>query len=265
MGIKVTLLSFLFGVSAIAQNCGYVIEETITTISCNNSCDGIISVEVSGGDPPYVYTWNNAETVSSISNLCQGTYVVTITGSTGCDSIFTATEIINPDPLYVNAIKIDIFCGSMGSVSANAYGGNGSYMYLFTGYTDSIGNPSFADLSEGSYTLSVGDRSGCGADTTVFITEVDCVEPLASEAFSPNGDGINEIWSIANMDLFPNSSVHVYDRWGQKVFESQGYIEQWNGQGVFGTVPAASYYYVIILDDTDKGGQVVKGSVAVVR
>jgi gliding motility-associated-like protein len=67
------------------------------------------------------------------------------------------------------------------------------------------------------------------------------------------------------LELFPNSSVYLYDRWGQKVFESQGYYEPWDGQGVFGTVPAASYYYVIILDETDKGGQVVKGSVAVVR
>lgn len=265
MEFKVTLLSFLFGVSAIAQNCGYVIEETITAISCNNSCDGIISVEVSGGDPPYVYTWNNAETVSSISNLCQGTYIITITGATGCDSIYTATELINPKPLYTNTTKIDIFCGIMGSVSASASGGNGSYMYMFTGYTDSISSPFFKDLSEGSYTLSVGDRLGCVSDTTVFITEVDCVEPLASEAFSPNGDGINEKWGISNIELFPNSKVYLYDRWGQKVFESQGYYEPWDGQGVFGTVPAASYYYVIILDETEKHGQVVKGSVAVVR
>ena len=136
---------------------------------------------------------------------------------------------------------------------------------MFTGHTDSIGSPFFKDLSEGSYTLSVGDRLGCVSDTTVFITEVDCIEPLASEAFSPNGDGINEKWGISNIELFPNSKVYLYDRWGQKVFESQGYYEPWDGQGVFGTVPAASYYYVIILDETDKGGQVVKGSVAVVR
>lgn len=265
MGVKVTLLSFLIGVSAFAQNCGYVIDETITAISCNNSCDGNITVEVSGGNPPYIYAWNNAETGSSISNLCQGTYNFTITGVTGCDSVIITKELVNPEPLYAYAIKTDIFCGVLGSISANASGGNGSYMYIFTGYTDSLDSPTFIDLSEGSYTLSVGDRLGCFADTTIYINEIDCVEPIASDAFSPNGDGINEKWSITNLELFPNSSVYVYDRWGQKVFESQGYYNAWDGQGIYGTVPAASYYYLIILDETDKGGQVVKGSVAVVR
>jgi len=72
-----------------------------------------------------------------------------------------------------------------------------------------------------------------------------------SEAFTPNGDGINDTWVISNIQEHPNSTVRVFNRWGAEVFIAKNYQNDWDGQakGQSGTLPAASsYYYQIDLD-----------------
>lgn len=72
-----------------------------------------------------------------------------------------------------------------------------------------------------------------------------------SEAFTPNGDGINDTWVISNIENHPASVVRVFNRWGAEVFTARNYQNNWDGQakGQSGTLPAASsYYYQIDLD-----------------
>ncbi|MBL4623952.1 MAG: gliding motility-associated C-terminal domain-containing protein [Flavobacteriales bacterium] len=254
-----------FSIRSISQNCGYTIQESTTPVSCNGMCDGSFSITVTGGTSPYSYLWNNGESASSISNICSGGYSIIITDNAGCDSTYTTQEIAIPDPLLINASKIDIICENLGQVTANSTGGVKPYKYLFTGYTDSLNNPVFSDLAAGSYTLTLADKAGCYTETIIDIVELTCLEPVAAEAFSPNGDGINESWHISNLNLHPNYRIYVYDRWGQKIFDSEVNTIPWNGEGVFGSVPAASYYYVIIFDTTDDDSKIIKGSVSVAK
>ena len=72
-----------------------------------------------------------------------------------------------------------------------------------------------------------------------------------SEAFTPNGDGINDTWVISNIENYPGSVVRVFNRWGAEVFTARNYQNDWDGQakGNKSTLPAASsYYYQIDLD-----------------
>ncbi|WKL46077.1 gliding motility-associated C-terminal domain-containing protein [Flavobacterium pectinovorum] len=72
-----------------------------------------------------------------------------------------------------------------------------------------------------------------------------------SEAFTPNGDGINDTWVISNIENHPASVVRVFNRWGAEVFTARNYQNNWDGQakGQSSTLPAASsYYYQIDLD-----------------
>jgi len=72
-----------------------------------------------------------------------------------------------------------------------------------------------------------------------------------SEAFTPNGDGINDTWVISNIENYPASVVRVFNRWGAEVFVARNYQNDWDGQskGNSSTLPAASsYYYQIDLD-----------------
>lgn len=72
-----------------------------------------------------------------------------------------------------------------------------------------------------------------------------------SEAFTPNGDGINDTWVISNIENHPASVVRVFNRWGAEVFTARNYQNNWDGhaKGQSSTLPAASsYYYQIDLD-----------------
>lgn len=72
-----------------------------------------------------------------------------------------------------------------------------------------------------------------------------------SQAFTPNGDGINDTWVISNIENHPNSVVRVFNRWGTEVFTSRNYQNDWDGhyKGNSSSLPeSSSYYYQIDLD-----------------
>ncbi|RRJ92611.1 T9SS type B sorting domain-containing protein, partial [Flavobacterium macacae] len=79
----------------------------------------------------------------------------------------------------------------------------------------------------------------------------DQVDVNISQAFTPNGDGINDTWVIINIKNYPNSTVRVFNRWGAEVFKAKGYQNDWNGhyKDSSNTLPESSYYYQIDLGD----------------
>ncbi|HEC42725.1 MAG TPA: T9SS type B sorting domain-containing protein, partial [Bacteroides sp.] len=82
--------------------------------------------------------------------------------------------------------------------------------------------------------------------------------------FTPNGDGINDVWDIDDIVYYPNATVMVYDRWGKLVFSSTGYADnqRWDGKYKGKEMPLGTYYYVIELKD---GSEPYKGPVTIVR
>ena len=76
-----------------------------------------------------------------------------------------------------------------------------------------------------------------------------------SEAFTPNGDGINDTWVISNIEYYPASTVRVFNRWGTEVFVARNYQNDWDGhyKGNSSSLPeSSSYYYQIDLDGDGK-------------
>ncbi|MFN5400842.1 MAG: T9SS type A sorting domain-containing protein, partial [Bacteroidota bacterium] len=90
----------------VTQNPQIVINQTITPITCQNLCNGIINSTVTGGLAPYVYAWNNSLTTKNISNLCFGTYSVTVTDAKGCKAIKSVT-LLNPAPCNTTGSRLD--------------------------------------------------------------------------------------------------------------------------------------------------------------
>ena len=77
----------------------------------------------------------------------------------------------------------------------------------------------------------------------------DLVAINVSQAFTPNGDGINDTWLIINIENYPNSMVRVFNRWGDEVFNKRNYLSDWDGTNKGKNLPeAASYYYQIDLE-----------------
>lgn len=76
--------------------------------------------------------------------------------------------------------------------------------------------------------------------------------PFFANTMTPNGDGSNDTFYIDNIDTFPNNHLTIYNRWGEKVYETKGYINNWNGTYNGKPLPVATYYYVMELNDFEK-------------
>jgi gliding motility-associated-like protein len=141
-------------------------------VDCFSSCNGQASVTLStGGTLPYSYQWNNNDTGQIASNLCAGSYSVTITDDNGCTAS-TSVIISEPQLLTVSAsvtsnASCSGICDGIATVSST-YGGTAPYSYLWSNgeTTNTITN-----LCEGIYTVTVTDENGCTETTTVTIIQ----------------------------------------------------------------------------------------------
>ncbi len=92
-------------------------------------------------------------------------------------------------------------------------------------------------------------NGGCGR---AFVrVRVLCDGLKVFNGFSPNGDGQNDVFFIEGLNFFPNTSVTVYDRWGNSVYTSKDYKNDWNGTFKGGIVPDGTYFYLIRTENGD--------------
>jgi gliding motility-associated-like protein len=85
------------------------------------------------------------------------------------------------------------------------------------------------------------------------------VQPLfIPNAFTPNGDGVHDLWEISGLERFSNLSVEIFNRWGQIVYKSTGTYKPWDGTKNGVMLPVSTYYYVI---DGGGGSIPITGSV----
>ncbi len=105
-------------------------------------------------------------------------------------------------------------------------------------------NPICIPQTDITYTLQVWNKGGCMSQDTVRIIVLN--EIKIPNAFTPNGDGPHDLWEIPELTKYPDASVIVFNRYGQKVFESShGYTKPWDGKYNGTKVPVGVYYYVI--------------------
>jgi gliding motility-associated-like protein len=118
------------------------------------------------------------------------------------------------------------------------------------------------------YTLvaETGDSTQ-GCRRSFPYTIINTLEIKIPNAFSPNGDGRNDTWVIDGMKKYPQSTVNVFNRWGNKVYVSNnGYEEPWDGRQNGTELGNATYYYLIDLKGSpDHTDRIVSGSLTVVK
>ena len=97
----------------------------------------------------------------------------------------------------------------------------------------------------------------------VIVNRNEGLSLIIYDAFSPNGDLINDKWYIGNTNMFPGMVVTVFNRWGQLVWKSgSGYPLSWDGRSNGKLLPVDSYHYIIDLHD---GTHPLVGTVTIVR
>ena len=137
--------------------------------NCFNACDGLINSSITGGTGPYVYAWTNAQATANISNLCVGSYTVTVTDSHSC-SVVATSSISGPPSLQVVVTGvIDADCGQPnGSATVAVSGGTGS-VYVYSWNPNVSSSNAINNVIAGAYNVTVTDVNGCTATTTVNV------------------------------------------------------------------------------------------------
>lgn len=129
---------------------------------------------------------------------------------------------------------------------------------------DSFGQLGLANLEEGTYVfeLAVTDNGGMTGTDQVSVDVIPSLLSLEQipRFFSPNGDGVNDRWEWPRIELYADSRLLVYNRFGQKVYEAVSYQNDWDGTINGKPLQEDAYYYVIKLSNTD-----LKGAVRIVR
>jgi len=189
-------------------------------------------------------------------------YTVAVSNGT-CETTVLVDVTVHQNPVAITGEDKKILAGNSIMIEGTAEGDDITYFWSPSEDLDDPTklNPVASPKSDRTYTFHVVSNKGCVTATSdVFIKVYEKVEVPSS--FSPNGDGINDTWSIVAIDTFAEPKVRVINRYGELLFESNGYKIPWDGKYKNSDVPPGVYYYVINLNTDLKP---LSGSLTVIR
>jgi gliding motility-associated-like protein len=138
------------------------------------------------------------------------------------------------------------------------------------GDTSNLENPDVYYSQNGTYTVSltVTDAFGCPSTYTAPITILNIVSDIAElipNMITPNFDGKNDLWRLDFIQVFyPKAEIEIFNRWGVKIYRSEGYDNAWDGTYKGDPLPVGVYFYTIKLNDVNDT-PVIKGTVTLLK
>jgi gliding motility-associated-like protein len=230
-------------------------------VSCYGASDGNINLDINGGTPPYNILWSNGMNNQNLYNVDAGYYQVTVTDITGCKDIDTVV-LVSPPQLSISETVAYPTCPDFadGSVVITVTGGLEPYSYLWSNLEVT---PSITGIPAGIYTITVSDANNCFLTDELNLPNLfeECI--FIPSAFTPNNDGFNDVWNIRGIELYPQTIIEVFNRWGQLLFKSDiGYHEKWDGKYNGNELPSDTYHYVVTLKE---GMEPIIGTVTIIR
>ena len=224
-----------------------------------NSCpivnEGSLTANPVGFRYPLTYTWSNGANTQSITNLAPGTYTVTIKDRygrsvTAVDSVQALNDSTCMILVNFNTTKT---CPNAkdGSILATVTGTRNPSKYLWSNGDTTL---YIKNLAPGNYDFVVTDkygRQGIGVGVVEgYSQDLSCLN--IPTAFTPDNDGVNDVWKIRSLSEYTTCKVEVFNQWGSLVFKSTGYATPWDGTYKDEAVPAGAYYYIIDLDNNSR-------------
>jgi gliding motility-associated-like protein len=107
---------------------------------------------------------------------------------------------------------------------------------------DNIAAPATTPAKNITYTL-IATNGICTSQSTISVNVLKPIKPF--NTFTPNADGINDLWTIENIEDHPKATIQIFNRYGTELYHSTGYGKPWNGKYRDREVPSGVYYYVI--------------------
>jgi gliding motility-associated-like protein len=197
-----------------------------------------------------------------------GTYPITISG--GSDNNYTylyvpgTLEITKtPQTIVFDHSPEKLLIGENYTLEAISTSGLPVLFESLDNNIASVSGTIITGISKGTVQIrafNAGDQNYNAAE--IFATvEVYSTHKDIMHLFTPNSDGINDLWELPELSAWGKCDVRVYNRWGKLIYANRNYNNQWDATSNGNPVPEGAYYFII---KTERAG-VVKGTVNIVR
>ncbi|MDF2437818.1 MAG: hypothetical protein K0Q95_2194 [Bacteroidota bacterium] len=230
--------------------------------------DGTAAITISSGTGPFTYLWSNGSTTNTANNLFAGPVTVTVTYGSGCSQMIggavsstgSITATVSPD--------VTVLLGE--STTLNASGGT-SYSWINPAglSCNACASPVATPVETTTYCV-IADSLTC-TDTACVRVNVEIPCPTNKDlavpnAFSPNGDSHNDIFCLQGWsNCIQSFTIYVFDRWGEKVFESNDAAFCWDGTYRGKALDPAVFVYFINATFTNSTKVDAKGNISLIR
>lgn len=148
------------------------------------------------------------------------------------------------------------------TLEGSATGASLTYLWSPSAFLDdpTKPDPKASPVADITYTLTVTNECNVSVTDQVFVKVYE--EINIPNTFTPNGDGVNDIWNIPGLISYPEARISVFNRFGSAVYSSLGYSEPWDGRFKSEYLPQGVYYYMI---DLNNGEKVISGNIAILK
>jgi len=217
-----------------------------STFECDGSVAGTFEVLAEKGSPAYQYSIDNGvtyQTENTFTVTSSGDYTVTVKDSQGftVDTTITITLEEGYQPMTIVYESVD-----SNKYKILATGGLPPYEYAIDNQNDFGTDDVFKIDHTGTYTLYVKDAKECIVELQADLVYSGLQIP---NFFTPDGDGTNDTWYPKHIDLYPNISVSIFDRYQRLIIRYNGNMHSWDGSYNGKLLPSGDYWYIIRLND----------------
>ena len=264
--------------SGSSQYCANQVDNTVTVngnpivavSNIGNICQGADPVQIQVNQGIYTGTGLfSGPGVSStglfnpgLAGLGIHTINYVFTATNGCT--YATSQQVNVQQTPVITVDSAFYVLQGGEVTLNAKSPGDGFTYQWSPATGlnnpNILNPAAGPSTDTQYILTVTAPDSCTAIAHVMVNVL--LNIVVPNAFTPNADGINDLWEIQHLESYPNCTVQVFNRYGEKLYYSVGYSTPWDGKYKGNNLPSGTYYYII---DPKNGRKPVSGYVAIIR
>src|SRR6185312_12744430 len=184
-----------------------------------SDCKGSPITLTAGGGSGFVWSTGATTSTITVSPVANTGYTVTVSNGP-CSAKDSTTITVNTPPAVTACCDTSINIGGSASIKATATGVTYNWFPASNLSCTVCPNPSASPTVTTVYYVTVTDANGCTSTDSVIVTVFeDCHDPFVPTAFSPNGDGSNDMLMVYG-NCIKALEFAVYDRWGNKVFET---------------------------------------------
>ncbi|GEO09455.1 gliding motility-associated C-terminal domain-containing protein [Segetibacter aerophilus] len=231
-------------------------------------CKGDSVFLSSSGGTSYAWSPNVSLSSATIPNPTakpadSTVYTVVVSNDQSCKDSARVTINVLQKPVADAGPDQVMIEGQSVQLDGSVTGGNTGFTWYPSLFIDNINtlHPVVNPAVSTSYILTATSNNGCGSSSDTAFVQV-YKNVIVPNAFSPNGDGVNDTWNIKALASYDSYELSVFNRYGQKVLSTKNYSTPWDGTFNGKPLPVGTYYYLL---DLQLGLPKLKGYVVILR